>query len=336
MTLNTDDPIHFSEVSTYLRCNYLHHLNYNKRLVPRRTASQIAFGTLGHAAMKSLILGGTNEDAENAVLQELNEKFKNDLFLRETEECMSIGYTALEVAKRVFPRIKERFNYKNVMVEQSIKIEVDGILFQGTPDWVAEDSSGVWVIDHKFRKTFMPEMSEFLNLQMAFYQGLLDNAHNITTIGSRQLQIKPKLPLQPEILKNGKVSKKDTMTDWDTYAAFVKSCGQNPSDYIDEMKDKLDRHIWFDIDNTKAYRSIEEVSTCWNRIIIPAAKEIIKKRKEEEEPLRCMNWGTCRTCNMFDYCTESLKGGDLVFLEKTKYKNKDELDFVEVFVMEEE
>lgn len=327
--MNPDNPIHFSEISTFLRCNYLHHLNYNLEIVPRRTASQIAFGTLGHAAMKTLILGGTAEEARKSIDDEIKAEFENDVVGSETNDVKSIGATALEVALRIFPQVKKRFQYKNVMVEEGLRIEVDDILFQGTPDWVAEDEYGVWVIDHKFRSVFRPELSEFVNLQMAFYQGLVLNAKGIETVGSRQLQIKPRLPSEPEILRNGKISKKDIYTDWDTYKAFVISCGQDPMEYI-EMRDKLEKHVWFDIDKTMARRDSQEVTNCWNRIIIPAAKAILEAREKDTKPLRCMNWGTCQTCSMFDYCTEDLKDGDLVYLTKTKYKKKDEASFVEL------
>ncbi len=331
--MRNTEPIHFSEISTWLRCNYLHQLNYIEEIVPRRTAKEIAFGTLGHAAMKTLILGGSSEDAEASVKVEIKKHFENDVIGSETKDVIAIGYEALAVANRIWPRVRDKFRYKNHLVEETLQMVVDDILFQGTPDWVAEDNTGIWVIDHKFRKTFRPFKSEMVNLQMAFYQGLVLNSRGIHTQGSRQLQIKPLLPKEPEIIKSGRVSTKDIMTDWETYAKFVESCGQNPDDYL-EMKDKLNKHVWFDIDETKVSRTTDEISNCWNRIILPAAKSILLAKESGEESVRCMNWSNCKNCSMFEYCTESLKDGDTEFLLKTNYKRKSEASFVEVQFIE--
>lgn len=331
-------PIHFSEVSSYLRCRYLWRLNYVDEIVPRRTANQIAFGSLGHKALQIFLSGGTFEEARLETFKEIREKFQNDLMPDQVAEVNRIGNEALDIAAKYSKVLLNRFESVSYddkpLIEVPIQVTIQGVDFVGTPDWIAYDTHGMWVLDHKFRKTFRPPESEDLNLQMAFYQGLVWHRFGIDTIGSRQIQIKPLVPKEPELTKLGKISRKDTMTDWETYSKFVISQGEDPNDYLD-MKEKLDKHVWIDYESTAAYRSNKEVTKLWNDMIIPIAHEILETREKNKPTPRCMQWGTCQNCDMKEYCVEDIKGGDLEFLRNTTYKRKGETSFTQLVIVEE-
>jgi hypothetical protein len=325
MIINPNDPIHFSEISTFLQCEYRHQLNYIHQIVPRRTKTSMAFGTLGHAALKALIKG---EDVGESVSKEIKEKFQNDLILQEVRR---IGDSAVKVSNRVFEAVQREFKYRTILAEQQIECVIEGILFRGTPDWVIEDDYGNWVVDHKFRKTFYPGNSEDVNLQMFVYQRLIKESLGIDTVGSRQLQIQPRIPEKPEILKNGKLSKKDIWSDWETYRQAVIDNGEDEKDYED-MKLKLDKKKWFDINECKTRRTPEEIRRVWDSVIIPASHRIIQNKQSGKEAIRAMNHFNCKNCDMLEYCIEDLKGGDLEFLMCTNYKLKGELSHTEIIV----
>jgi hypothetical protein len=311
-----------------------------EEIVTRRTANQIAFGSLGHKALQVFLSGGSFDQAKEETFKEIKEKFTSDLMPDQVAEVNQIGNDALAIASKYSKILLRKFTSVAYgerslpMIELPIQVTIQGIDFVGTPDWIASDSSGTWVLDHKFRKTFRPPESEDLNLQMAFYQGLVWHRFGIDTIGSRQIQIKPLLPKEPEITKLGKISKKDTMTDWETYSKFVISQGEDPNDYLD-MKEKLDKHVWIDYESTAAYRSNKEVTKLWNDMIIPIAHEILEAKEKNKTQPRCMQWGTCQSCDYKDYCVEDIKGGDLEFLRNTTYKRKGETSFTQLVIVEE-
>lgn len=324
-----DDPLHFSEISTFLRCAKLHEFVYINEVVPRRTHRKIAFGTLGHAALKAFIL---KEDPHQMVEQEIQHRFADDLSTSEEPEIRMMAPECIQVAERAYDQIKQ---YHVVLCEKPLEMVVDGIKYVGTPDLVIEDHTGVWVVDHKYRAAFRPYESELVNLQMIFYQRLVFEALGLETAGSRQFQIKPAAPKVPELTKAGTLSKANINTDWATYERCLIDKGLDPAQYQD-MKEKLKDKQFFDFDQTKARRSMDEILRAWDEIIIPASHEIrhnkFMSKHSKCQALRTMNWSTCQSCNHLDYCTEDLRGGDLEYLRSSKYKLKGEESFVQVVV----
>jgi hypothetical protein len=283
----------------------------------------MAFGTLGHAALKSLITGA---DMNQTIEKEIKEKFQDDQTIQEIER---IAGEAVTVATRVFAKLRSEFSFTTIMVEQPLQCEIQGILFQGTPDWVIETDSGNWVVDHKFRKTFYPASSEDVNLQMFLYQRLIKEATGIDTVGSRQLQIQPRTPIKPEKIKSGKLSKSNIWCDWETYEQAVIDNGEDPNNYVD-MKIKLDNKKWYDIEECKTRRTPEEIQRVWDSVIIPVAHKILENKQSGKEAIRAMNHFNCKNCDMLEYCVEDLKGGDLDFLMCTNYKHKGDLSHFEI------
>lgn len=324
--MSVEDGIHFSEISTYLKCNKHHAYSYIDRIEPIQLASQIDFGTFGHKGLEVRFRNGSKEDAKKAIDNLWLEK---DLAMKLSPDdryaFRMLATDAFVASDRAYNWLDGRLvtvtHENETLVERHLVYEKDGITFVGTPDLVAEDKEdgGLWVIDHKFRKMFRDWWSEELNLQMIFYQGLLMRSLGIKTSGTKQFQIKPFAPVIPELTGKGKISKKDCYTTWEIYSAFVESHGEDPADYLD-MKEKLGKHVWFDLDDTRTYRNEQEVNDTWENVIIPIAKEI---KSEKRRNYRCYDYFTCRNCSFKELCVSDQKDGDSAFILETKFKSKD-------------
>lgn len=310
--------IRYSEIATYLKCSQAHDISYNKLIEARHIKPHIELGTFGHLALKHLLLTGSHEEARDAVLELLRDTMQDVDTEQVADEACQVAFRAYEFLGDRFATV---FHNGEPLVEKTLTFQFGDIVFQGTPDWVAEDKvlGGVWVFDHKFRKTFRPPESEDTNLQMIFYQGLLQKTLGITTVGTRQFQIKPFAPKLPEMTTKGTMSKANINTDWPTYKLALQSYRLPVDDYLD-MKPKLDAKVWFDHERTKAFRPQEEVSRVWREVILPVAERISR----QNAPMRVLDYMACRGCLVREYCVEDLKGGDLDFLMKTKYKIRGE------------
>lgn len=325
--MSSNPEIHYSEIATYLKCKKYHELNYIHRIEPRVQHSAISFGTFGHKALEILIK--TNGDyfaCEEAVDELWLETEKNIEDEQERETARELASEAAIVGYRAFKWLDGRLvtvtHQGEELVEKHLRYTSNGIDFIGTPDWIVEDKQdgGKWVVDHKFRKIFREGWSEDLNLQMIFYQGLLRKAAGLDTVGTKQFQVRPFAPKTPKLTEKGKISKADVMTTWEAFSAFVISKGEDPNDYL-EMKPKLAKHTWFDLDGTRTYRTPDEVDQVWEGVIIPTALDIVHKR---QVPHRCYDYMTCRNCSLKDYCVQEAKGGDTDFLMQTRFKRKGE------------
>ena len=313
--------IHYSEISSFLTCSQKHKYNYIDEVVPREVDKRIDFGTFGHEVLKVFFRKSVHR--EN-IVEFMFDKFPDADPTALADACL--------VGIRAFDHF-QKYELEPVFVEQTLSMNIEGIDFAGTADLVCKDKMGnYWLIDHKFRKSFLQHDSEYLNLQMIFYHGLLAMSEaNIHIAGSAQYQIKPFAPKEPELTKTGKLSKMNIDTDWATYYEAIKKYNLDPADYSD-MPAKLDNKVWFDLETTRSYRKLEQVKKVWDTLIIPTAKKILAR----PDPARCFNWFTCKSCMMKEYCIEDLNGGDLVFLQSTSFKKKSEPDVLEVVFEDED
>jgi hypothetical protein len=325
--IGSNPEIHYSEIATYLKCKKNHELSYIKKIEPRVEHSAISFGTFGHKALEILIkTNGDFSAAEDAVDDLCLEKEKSIVNGEEREAARELANEAAIVGYRAFQWLNGRLvtvtHNGEQLIEKHLRYTSNGIDFIGTPDWIVEDKEdgGKWVIDHKFRKIFREGWSEDLNLQMIFYQGLLRKSIGLDTVGTKQFQVRPFAPKLPKLTEKGKISKADLMSTWEVYSRFVVQQGEDPNDFLD-MKAKLAKHTWFDLDGTRAYRDPDEVDRAWEEVIIPTALDIVHQR---QKPHRCYDFMTCRNCSLKDYCVMEAKGGDTDFLMQTRFKRKGE------------
>lgn len=323
---------HFSAVSTFLKCRKKWDFAYLERLEPRTRNVKMSFGTLAHAELADLMLGSNvhfPEALSDALVQ---------CAAHEVQEVKDTAQVAQKVARRAFVEFEKRYEVFYLdgkpLVEHTLITEVEGVKFGGTPDCVVKDrkNGGVFVVDWKTRASFLAPESELLNLQAITYQHLLLE-RGVHTAGTIQVQIKPFLPKEPKLTKDGQVSRAACATDWPTYEAAVLKSGGNPADYED-MKAKLADASFVDMDSCRTLRSEDEVEYFWQEEIVPALREM--KARTKPGPGRCFNQMECRGCPYRELCVESAKGGDLEYLKRTLFKIKGEDDELSTAVVMED
>lgn len=333
--------INYSRIASWLKCRELDRLVSEEKLVPRIEPGVMVLGSVGHAVMASLIRNSGNREAA-AGIAEWCLKGLNAADLPEEQNALNeqTCNTAVEIAYRAYAFLQPE-RWETVVLngeplcEQQLRCKIPGWdYFHGTSDWVARevDTGAVWLIDHKFRKQFLPPWSEELNLQMVAYTHLLLK-HGIKPVGSRQFQIRSRLPSVPKLNKDGSVSRVRIATTWEAYKDAVVKAGRNPADYA-EMEGKLDFQF-FDLDSTRTYRTEEEVERTWKTTIVAAARDIARKGRAIYRTASHMSCGMCR---FKELCVEDMKGGDTAFIRSVRFKNVDDTSRLKFsdFVMEEE
>jgi hypothetical protein len=338
-----DDFINHSMISSWNRCRHAWHIAFERGIVPRFDRPPIQIGTAVHGGLAAVLAGLSASpllgvEQWSAKVREVELTDEEEAAVKQTEAL------AYGICVRTLKQLDVGHRWETVRLDGKPLVEYQFFhkfkrrigpfrFFRGTVDWVAREleHGAVWLIDHKCYSTFQPVENEETNLQMAVYQFLISQK-GVEPCGSLCHQIRPELPKQPKRNKDGSMSRAECMTDWPTYQAALLDAGLIEEDYS-EMKDKLDKREWWRY--SKAYRTMAEVRALWETTIMPGVKEIASKRKRIFRAMNPMNCGRCFTR---DLCLEELRGGDVDFLLRTKYKHKDDpsAPFIPVLVPEEE
>lgn len=316
------DYIHYSQLSTLLTCGYKHELAYVERLEPRTRVSRMDFGTFGHAALADRWLPGST------FFKDAVDEATRDCLPEELAEIKQTADTAFQVVERVFPELSAQYELFEDNVEKTLTINIEGTdrPFGGTPDIIVRDrdTGKLWILDYKFRSTFKEQESEWLNLQMITYSWLAIE-HGMDIVGTRQIQIKPKLPKKPELTQKGKMSTADIYTDWETYSAACVEAGLNPEEYRATMAPKLAKKVFWDFDMCHAIRTQEELARHVQTTILPAIATLSNPRNT-----RCYNNLVCDWCGYRELCVGEMKGEDTDFMKQTLYRIKGSEDRIPV------
>lgn len=315
--------IRYSEISTFLKCRKKHSIQWVREIEPRNTNDRFLVGTWGHAALKAMFL---KQDAFEMVDKEVQDYREGKQYLPPIVEHMEMARVALVAAEKAYDALI--LEYEPVMVEETLFYDYSStVQLTGTPDLVAKQRStdAIWLFDHKFRSTFRPASSEDFNLQMFFYTKLLQLTKGLDVVGSRQLQIKPLEPKEPKITKDGKISRQNITTDWESFRHAVLANGEDPDSYLD-MKSKLEDHKFLDWDTCAALRSLEEINEVWTNEILPAVGSIIQAHRHPGtvHPARCFDFGACNFCEVNSLCVAEMKNEDISVMMKSSYKQKGE------------
>lgn len=314
--------MHYSEISEFLKCTESHKFRYADRIETNRLASAPTNGTIGHTVLMRMLQGSSEFDAETAAWSHFN-NILSASGIADKDDILDMKESAkeiIEVAKRGHDWLTRQMHFRPVLVEEHWSFKDQGFLFKGTVDLVLEDpeSGALWLVDHKFRKSFRDGRSEDLNLQMAMYQKGLFESRGMMVAGSMQFQLYPMMPKIPKVNKDGKsIAKNDIMTDWQTYVSAVRGVGADENEYL-IMKEKLEKHRFFDITSTRAYRSIDECNRVWHNVVMPVSRLIVDKNRKS---IPVMSHMYCRNCQYRELCIEGMKGGDTGFLIKHAFHN---------------
>lgn len=318
----------YSQLACWNSCKKKWAYNYKERLVPRVDRPRLDLGSAVHAGI-AFQLRNPNDPmgAAMGVSEFVHEKLEKKLTEAEEEALMDIGDRATKLAEALYANILEKkystyYHQSEPMVECKLESPLPIVGwegFKGYIDWVAvEEATGhVWLVDFKVRSSFQAQEAEEYSVQMAIYMALM-RERGIDVRGSISWQVRDTPPKDPKMTTKGTMSKAKIATTWQHYRDCLIREGLDPADYEEEMKPKCDEIEWFRL--SRAYRADAEIRNIWNEVVLPTATSIMRPQHHT----RNLVFMSCRGCSYNELCLEELRGGDVEFIKKTRFRSLDE------------
>lgn len=334
----------YSQVKKYRDCRYdwYHHYHEGLRL-KEIDDTRLTIGTLGHRGLetafrmhalgnfqdeeiKECMASAIEEQAEEYIEeltkgQELPEELASEL-----EESIEL---AIVCSMRAIDWLNlERWEVVTVgghplieheLVDEGFRVgKFEG--FIGYVDVVLREKAtgNVFLLDHKFRKSFKSHEEEETSEQFPIYQRLLEK-FGVELSGIATFQIRTAVPAVPEMTKKGSLSKKRIITDWDTYLSAIHACGFNPADY-EGVREWAEKNEFQRL--TKQYCGEAQVANVWKGIEI-TAEEMSRDDLPIYRNLRT-GFAGCHNCRMRELCLAELRGADTTWIRNNRYRLRGE------------
>lgn len=217
-----------SMLKTFRRCPKQADYKYVQRLKPRVLGRPLRVGKWMHylqeAFYKSLMPGYDGPSWED-VHKRLSREF-HDLFDEEKQELGDLP-TECERMMRSYLWHYAKDPWKVLQVEVMLETEFpDGGIYRLRFDMLIENEFGLWLVDHKWMKTFPDEAFRMMDVQSALYTwAALRN--RIPVQGFIWNYARSKAPVVPQLIQSGtRISRWDTVdTDFPTAARAIKEYG---------------------------------------------------------------------------------------------------------------
>lgn len=347
------ETISFSELSSYMQCPRKHFHAYEERLHKNSysQSSRMNIGIVVHecleSALKEYVLKDYSVGFETiydvmkkkvGVYDSLNrpklqEFFDGEKYITtgedEQEQWDADLDTALKIAQRTIMHLNIPENWEIIGIQWGgeyvplieFKFEypiVNDTLMVGKIDLVARNREDnlVYLFDWKTKKAFSDDFeigAEDMNLQMSIYQYVL-NSLGVNIFGTITYQIRSTVPQKPATKLDGKMSRANITTDWETYKAALLENGENPDDYVDmRMKIQPEQYWWLPI---TVIRGRIELQNRWN-----TAKEIASKMLDEQTHSKYESQ-QCAFCPYFRLCLGEDRGLDVQNIKETLYNTE--------------
>lgn len=318
--------VSFSSIQTWKTCRLRHHWRYDRNLEPNRYEPRMTLGTLCHAGIE----GWLTYKYIGSIIATKAQEFASErgYFEEEQGALNELAILAQNVVSRYIDDHTHWLKaHRPVVVEEPFDLKIPGTRnrIQGRFDAILKDANGLWLAEWKFPARFRSEEDVELSTQLAIYQWAAIRC-GYPVIGILYNQILPRLPAIPEQNKNGTTSRKEIMTDWETYAATVRERGEDPSLYEEEMKPKLANKEFFR--SYRIYRTPEQVEHY--------VEELVAVSRDINSPKRrvyaCENSIHCGGCQYREICLEAARGRDPEEIIASAYRtrtNNDSADTTE-------
>lgn len=260
-----------------------------------------------------------------------------------TTEFYEMVDTVKDIVYRTFVHLDINNNWRTVvhngkpLIEHRDQVQIIGdlteswykdtseIVFQFQLDWVATNINDglVYLIDWKSRRSFQDEEKESsisgedFNFQISLYQKAMQLL-GVNTDATICFQISPFNPKTPDTLKNGRISKSNIKTDWETYAAAIVANGESPDDpYYADMKEKLGEPQWFS--PITIFRSQTELDNRW-KLAQDWTRQIYAPEQQYLPAISPM----CVNCSFAKLCLGKDRGYDVDEIKEREYSIKED------------
>ena len=338
--------ISVSQLQTFLSCRKKWEYGYIENLTPRIERPYLSIGKLCHKGMQTAMQyiwdhEGRESSREEALYLSLKamenehqEYINNNMFL--AEEMPDIEQILID-AEAVFEQAFWEFDINRYEVltlkrngELIPALELHFVVpcpptkgLHGYIDAILMDKTTgfIWCTDYKFRKTLSPDEEEAFNIQNTVYAYACAKM-NIPITGTMTWQHVNTPAADPQILKDGRVSRTKIKTTWDKYERFCRKNGINPEPYREEMQEKLAGIEWFRA--TYEYRNTEVINNIWRECVVPAAKSIKSAYGAKANNFRSLYPWNCKMCQFQSICQGELRNYDAAAIRVSEYTKREE------------
>ena len=330
------DNLSYSQMRTFKECRYKWHKHYVEGLRFRgREMPRLLIGSLIHKGLEAaFLLHAKVEPADPGAVERAIFAYHDEYIEKHAPLAQDYIDELEELAEKAVRITIRALDWLDLSLWEVVILEdgtplVEKLLempqnywahFIGYLDVVLREKStgNVYLIDVKCRDKFQTFENEETNEQFPIYQKLLQRL-GVVLSGVMTWQIKTREPLMPELTKKGTLSRKKMTTDWPTYLQAIEACGFDPADYdgVREWAEKVQFQGF-----SRNYRSEVEVENIWMGIYA-VAKEMKRVDLPIYRNLR-PGFAGCHDCSMREICLTELRGGDVDWIKKTRYRHRSE------------
>lgn len=342
-THTTKGMVSVSQLQTFMSCPKKWEYNYIDNLKPRVERAYLTIGKLCHVGMQTAMTLKWQID-RGAVLRDIHDMLQLSLLSMDLEWEKYVESTDLltdEIpdleqmltdAKSVFEQAFWEFNpdryevltvFDGVEERPALELHfvvpcagskglhgfIDAILFD-------RETGCIWCTDYKFRKSLSPDEEEAFNIQNAVYSWACHKM-GIDITGTMTWQHVNTPASEPQLLKNGGVSKAKIKTTWAKYHQFCIDNDIDPAPYEEEMQEKLADIEWYRA--TYEYRNKETIENVWNNIVVPASRAVAKARSPKTKCHKHLYPWNCKMCQYQSLCQGELRNYDTDAIKLREY-----------------
>jgi len=332
-------PFSYSQLTTYLRCQKMHHYSYVLGIEKVMPSRPLQIGTLVDAGLTSALVGreegkACHEESSIAInekylawesstgVAELLDSNPDNVLEHETTRGDSISIASrvideLELDTGKWTTLRDNDGRLGVQYEVRHSLDAHRPGFIGFIDWLARDHMGShWQIDFKCRSRFDDAESLGYDYQLPGYMHASYGSFSNTFTGVGGDQIKSKRSTVTELKSGGLSKSKSQSCDWPTYSKAVEERGLDWSKYA-EMENKLPKMQDF----KWTMKTPSELSRVWEDIE-HGARLLVAAHSPGHRPVRNFDPKKCVWCDYKELCVGELKDWDVDHIRLTQFRRK--------------
>lgn len=279
----------FSKVNSYITCPYQHYLRYTEKWYPKQKSRALAVGSAIHECCEAY---------RKNKLDEFDFNVTDEIDLKQW----------LEYYKK-YSRVANEYEF--VFIEKTFKCKgfigiIDGLV-------KSKRTGKLWIYEMKTFSKMPNEFDRVFRPQPYVYYQQLKNK-GIEVEGVVWEYVKSDLPQEPNLLKNGTLSKAvNNNVIPETIISACEKNGLNIEDYQDLIEQSKNNIMNF-FDVKERYITSEVAEKMFN--------EFNSVRVNGKNKKKHMNSLTCKMCSYKDVCLAELTGADEQFILEENFERK--------------
>lgn len=296
-----------SKITTWRRCHRAYFYKYVMKLRPKKKAVALSRGSIIHECLETYDSG----KSWRKPLNRFSEEFYKNTFKEEIVEIGDIPRMVEELMENYQEYYEDDgLEYLGSEVHFELPL-MKGVVIEGYLDAIVQDDTGVWAKETKTYSKNPDYDFLLLNTQSALYTWATQQL-GYNPKGTLWDIIRAKEPTKPQILKDGKVSRKALDSTPYTVIKFLREQGLDPKDYQD-LINKVSFENYLRRHKVRINPKVVEG-------IMQDFKSTSQEILDRGEDLQDRNLGkNCAWCEYKSLCQAELMDLDTQFIIKKQY-----------------